>query len=89
MSKEKDMEEYLSGVRHDLRGRVVIIRERISQILDGFGNKDCRKCFKILKSALADADKLNILISELLDISKVKNKCKWDHPKKRHPIIFK
>lgn len=72
--KKEDMNEYLSGVRHDLRGKVVIIRERISQVLDGFGDKHCGKCFKILKSALKDADKLNKLISELLDISRFKNK---------------
>lgn len=88
MRKEKDMKEYLSGVRHDLRGKVVIVRERISQVLDGFGNEDCGKCFKILKNVLKDSDKLNSLISELLDISRFKNKRKRGHPgknKRGHP----
>lgn len=81
MKREKDVDEYLSGIKHDLRGKVVIIRERISQILDGFGNKDCDKCFKMLKIAVKDTDKLNNLILTLLDISGFKNK--RARPKKR------
>lgn len=38
MSKEKSLEEYLSGIKHDLRRKLAPIRELISIVLDGLGN---------------------------------------------------
>jgi len=69
MSKEKSLEEYLSGIKHDLRRELAPIRELISIVLDGPGNKDCAKCFGILKPALGSADRLNKLTEELFSAS--------------------
>lgn len=74
MSKEKNknIEEYLSDVRHDLRSELVVIREGISQVLDGLAGNDWSKCFDILKGALKGADTLNQRILDLLDPNKLK-----------------
>lgn len=69
MNEEKKIEEYLSSVRHDLRGQLLVVREGTSMVLDGLGNKNCNKCFSILRPALESADKINKLIGELLSIS--------------------
>ena len=71
MNGGKKIEEYLSSVRHDLRGQLQVIREGASIVLDGLGNKDCNRCFSILKPALESADKLNELIGELLSSSRL------------------
>lgn len=70
MDEEKKIEEYLSSVRHDLRGQLLVVREGTSMVLDGLGNKNCNKCFSILRPALESADKINKLIGELLSISR-------------------
>ena len=70
MNKEKKIEEYLSSVRHDLRGQLLVVREGTSMVLDGLGNKNCNKCFSILRPALESADKINKLIGELLSTSR-------------------
>ncbi len=71
MNEKKKIEEYLSSVRHDLRGQLQVVREGASMVLDGLGNKNCSKCFSILKPALESADKLNELIGELLSTSRL------------------
>jgi CheY-like chemotaxis protein len=70
MNEEKKIEEYLSSVRHDLRGQLLVVREGTSMVLDGLGNKNCNKCFSILRPALESADKINKLIGELLSTSR-------------------
>lgn len=58
--------EYFSYVRHELRNQLVVIRESISQVLDGLGGHDCVKCMGLLRPSLECADKLNGLINTLL-----------------------
>ncbi len=70
MSEKREIEEFLSSVRHDLRGQLLVIREGTSMALEGLGNKNCDKCFSILRPALESADKLNKLIEELLSTSR-------------------
>lgn len=70
MNETKKIEEYLSSVRHDLRGQLLVVREGTSMALEGLGNKDCDKCFAFLRPALESADKLNKLIEELLSTSR-------------------
>ena len=72
MNEEKNIEKYLSDIRHDLRGELMVIREGVSQVLDGLGDKDCNKCFDILKAVIRSADKLNKKISDLYNLSKFK-----------------
>lgn len=73
MDEEKKIEEYLSFVRHELRGQLAIAREGAAQVFEGFGNKDCNKCFTILKPVIESADKLNKLMEELLSAPKFKS----------------
>jgi CheY-like chemotaxis protein len=70
MNEKKKIEEYLSSIRHDLRGQLLVVREGTSMALEGLGNKNCDKCFTLLRPALESADKLNKLIEELLSTSR-------------------
>lgn len=73
MKEGKDLEEYLSFVRHDLRSQLCIIQESVNQVRDGLGNKDCEKCFGMLKPAVESAGQMNKLIEESLSLSKFKS----------------
>lgn len=73
MKEAKNIEEYLSFVRHELRNQLTIVHEGTAQISEGFGKGDCNKCAAILKPTLESADKLNELIEELLNASKFKS----------------
>lgn len=64
--KKEPLEEYLSFVRHELRNQLFVVREGISQAVDGLGNNDCSKCAKILQPSLEYADDLNKSIGEML-----------------------
>lgn len=66
MDKVKNIDEYLSDVRHDLRGQLAVIREYTSLVIDGLGNKDCDKCCDMLRPAWKATGKINKLIEELL-----------------------
>ena len=70
MNSETKIEEFLSTVRHDLRNQLLVVREGTSMVLDGLGDKNCDKCFSLLRPALESADKLNKLIEELLSTSR-------------------
>ena len=70
MTEQERVEAYLSSIRHDLRGKLMVVREGASMILDGIGNANCDNCFTLLRPALECADELNRLIGELLSISR-------------------
>ena len=70
MNGHEKLEAYLSSVRHDLRGQLVVVREGTSMILDGIGNENCDNCFALLRPALESTDELNKLIGELLSTSR-------------------
>jgi len=70
MKQQEKIEAYLSSVRHDLRGQLVVVREGTSMILDGIGNENCDNCFALLRPALESTDELNKLIGDLLSISR-------------------
>lgn len=61
------MRKYLSFIRHEFRSCLLVCREGTSQVLEGFGKKDCAKCSEILKYVLESTDKLDHLIGKLLD----------------------
>lgn len=66
MKEAKDLEEYLSAVRHDLRSQLAMAQEAVNQALDGLGNKD------ILRLAVSAIKKIDKLIEERLDYSKIR-----------------
>lgn len=68
------MGEDASRIKHDLRNELVIVREGISQVIDGLGAKDCGKCCDILKPALRHTDRLYAMIDELLSAPGYKTK---------------
>jgi CheY-like chemotaxis protein len=70
MNEQEKIEAYLSSVRHDLRGQLMVVREGTSMILDGLGDSNCDKCFSLLRPALESADELNKLVGELLSTSR-------------------
>lgn len=58
--------DYFPFVRHELKNQLIVIREGVSQVLDGLGNKDCPSCFAILKPALECVDNMDALIVSLV-----------------------
>ena len=62
MKESKNLEEDLATLKHDLRTQLTIIQESVNQVLDGLGNKDCDKCFGMLRHVLEAAGKMNKLI---------------------------
>lgn len=72
MKEAKNTEEYLSSLRHDLRSQLAVIQEAVNQVRDGLGNKNCDKCFGILRPAVEAAGKMSKLIEELISPSKLK-----------------
>ncbi|MFQ5680460.1 MAG: hypothetical protein ACE5GG_00155 [Candidatus Omnitrophota bacterium] len=74
-NNKETIEDYLGFVRHEIRNQLVIIREGVSQALDGLGGKDCRKCFDtFLKPALDSTFKFNKLIDEFLGTDNFKSR---------------
>jgi len=65
MKKKESAEDPLSVVRHDLRCELMVIREGISQILDGVAEQDWDKCREILSVALKCADRMDKKIMDL------------------------
>jgi len=70
MTEQERVEAYLSSIRHDLRGKLMVVREGASMILDGIGNASCDNCFTLLRPVVECADELNKLIGELLVTSR-------------------
>jgi len=66
MSEQEKIEEYLSSVRHDLRGQLMVVREGASIILDNIVGSNCENCFALLRPALESSNALNKLIGEYL-----------------------
>ena len=76
--------EDISRIKHDVRNELVVVREGISQVLDGLGAKDCGKCCNILKPALKHADRLYEIIDELFNVPTHKTKLK----DKKNSVVF-
>jgi CheY-like chemotaxis protein len=70
MNEQEKIEAYLSSVRHDLRGQLMVVREGTSMILEGLGDSNCDKCFSFLRPALECTDELNKLIGDLLSTAR-------------------
>ena len=70
MNEQEKVEAYLSSVRHDMRGKLMVIREGASMILDGIGKSNCDNCFALLRPVVECADQLNKLVGELLVTSR-------------------
>jgi twitching motility two-component system response regulator PilH len=66
MNEQEKIEEYLSGIRHDLRSQLMVLREGASIILDNIVGSNCDNCFALLRPALESANELNRLIGEFL-----------------------
>ncbi|MCA9398243.1 MAG: hybrid sensor histidine kinase/response regulator [Candidatus Omnitrophica bacterium] len=64
-------DEFLGNVSHELRTPLTIIRESISQIVDGLIGDVPEKQRQYLSRALANIDRLKNIIDNLLDISKI------------------
>src|SRR3989338_3833323 len=77
ITKEKEVEnlksEFVSTVSHELRTPMTIIREGVSQILDGVvgeTTEDQRQCLAI---TLQGIDRLSHIVSDLLDVSRLES----------------
>ena len=88
MNGQEKIEAYLSSVRHDLRGQLMVVREGTSMILEGLGDSNCDKCFSFLRPALESTDELNKLIGEFLSTSRFNailaplTSAKEEHPRR-------
>lgn len=61
------LDEHLSFIRHELRSKIIVIHEAVSQVTDGLCGKDCDKCRATLDIALKNTKKLYDVIDSLLD----------------------
>src|SRR3990167_8533485 len=64
-------QEHIATVSHELRTPVTIIRESISQILDGVLGSANREQTSFLRTCLEEIDRLTRIINDLLDVSKL------------------
>ncbi len=63
--------EFISTVSHELRTPLAIIRETVSQVLDGVLGETTEQQREFLHMSLVDVDRLARMINELLDVSKI------------------
>ncbi|MBU0528939.1 PAS domain S-box protein [bacterium] len=63
--------EFISSVSHELRTPLTIIRESISQVLDGIYGEPTDGQKEVLIPCIEDANRLSRIINNLLDISKI------------------
>lgn len=68
---EKLKEEFITTVSHELRTPLTIIREVVSQMLDGILGETTEAQREFLTIALSDIDRLKRIIDSLLDISRI------------------
>ena len=66
--------EFISMVSHELRTPLAIIRETVSQVLDGILGDTTQQQREFLHMCLVDVDRLARIINELLDVSKIEAK---------------
>ncbi|MCA9400135.1 MAG: response regulator [Candidatus Omnitrophica bacterium] len=64
-------DELLSNVSHELRTPLTIIRESISQIIDGLLGEVNERQMDYLNKSLNNIDRLKHIINNLLDVSKI------------------
>ena len=62
---------FLSSVSHELRTPLAIVKESISQVIEGIGGKPLPYHQKVLKIAHKSASHLSELINDLLDLQKI------------------
>ncbi|MBN1521147.1 MAG: response regulator [Candidatus Aureabacteria bacterium] len=70
---EKLKDEFVSAVSHELRTPLTSIREGTSQFLDGLLGETTDEQKQFLNIILEDIDRLQQIIDELLDISKIES----------------
>lgn len=68
---EKLKEEFISTVSHEMRTPMTIIREGVSQVLDGILGETTEEQTQVLGLTLQSIDRLSRIINDLLDISKL------------------
>jgi len=64
-------EEFVSTVSHELRTPMTIIREGVSQVIEGLRGDVTPDQHRALSIALTGIDRLGRIINELLDVSKI------------------
>lgn len=68
---ERNRDEFISRVSHDLRAPLTIVREAMGLVGDGAAGTVSDKQREILQMGIDSADRLNRLIDALLDITKI------------------
>ena len=66
-------DEFIGNVSHELRTPLTIIRESVQQVVDGLHGDTTEKQQKYLTRSLINLDRLNSIIENLLDISKLED----------------
>ncbi len=64
-------DEFVSTVSHELRTPMTIIREGVSQVIEGLRGEVTPQQHRALTIALTGIDRLGRIINELLDVSKI------------------
>lgn len=80
---ENVKDEFVSTVSHELRTPLTIMREGISQVLDGLYGAVTENQKKFLSMAVDNMDRLERIIGDLLDISKIES----DHAEFKRDMV--
>ncbi len=70
---DKIKSDFISIVSHELRTPLTIIRESVSQVLEGILGETTKEQQEFLSIGLKDIDRLARIINNLLDIAKIEN----------------
>jgi len=68
---ERNRDEFISRISHDLRAPLTIVREAMGLVADGTAGTVADKQKEILQMGIDSADRINRLIDALLDITKM------------------
>ncbi len=71
LAGEKAKTEFIAAITHELRTPLTIIQNSVSNILAGVTGKISRKMRKYLRTIQGDCKRFGILVSDLLDVSKL------------------
>lgn len=68
---EKSKDDFVGIVSHELRGPLSVIRESVSQVLDGLYGPVSERQAKTLRMNLGSIDRLGRIVDDLLDVAKL------------------
>ncbi|MFH1654192.1 MAG: hypothetical protein ABIE74_09075 [Pseudomonadota bacterium] len=79
--------EYLSFVRHELRSNLFVIKESISQVLDGLYGDDKEKINKSLNFSMEYSENIKLIADSLLSDEAILKLCERKAQKMKYKVV--